>query len=144
MHNTVERFVDDRGSLSQILPEGAAEDFAIERIYATTNFARGTIRGFHKHSRERKAFFVPNGSAKFVAVDNREDSPTYKEIDTFVLSAMKPSVLTVPTEVYTGWMSLEEGTVVIGISTEKFDPENPDDERLDPYVFGDVWKVKDR
>lgn len=140
----MERFVDDRGFLSQTLPEGAVGDFVVRRIYVTGNFARGTIRGFHKHSRERKAFFVTSGAAKFVAVDDRMDSPTYKEIDTFVLSAMNPSVLTVPTQVYTGWMSLESNTVVIGMSTEEFDPENPDDKRLDPYAFGDVWKVRDR
>lgn len=142
-NNPVKSFIDDRGFLAQILPEGD-ESFQIKRIYSTGNFSRGVIRGFHKHARERKAFFVPSGSAKFVAVDDRKDSSTYKEISTFVLSTLSPSVLTVPTGVYTGWMSLEDGTVVIGISSEKFDKDNPDDERLDPYTYGDVWKVKDR
>ncbi len=142
-NNPVKSFIDDRGFLSQILPEGD-ESFQIKRIYSTGNFSRGVIRGFHKHIREKKAFFVPSGSAKFVAADDRKDSSTYKEINTFVLSTLNPSVLTVPTGVYTGWMSLEDGTVVIGISSEKFDKDNPDDERLDPYAYGDVWKVKDR
>ena len=79
-----------------------------------------------------------------MAVDDRKESSTFKEINTFVLSTLNPSVLTVPTGVYTGWMSLEDGTVVVGISSEKFDKDNPDDERLDPYAYGDVWKVKDR
>ncbi|MHB8601059.1 MAG: dTDP-4-dehydrorhamnose 3,5-epimerase family protein [Nitrosotalea sp.] len=142
-NNPVKSFIDDRGFLAQILPEGD-ESFQIKRIYSTGNFSRGVIRGFHKHKREKKAFFVPTGSAKFVAVDDRKDSTTFKEINTFVLSTLNPSVLTVPTGVYTGWMSLEDGTVVIGISSEKFDKDNPDDERLDPYAYGDVWKVKDR
>ncbi|HEX5359119.1 MAG TPA: dTDP-4-dehydrorhamnose 3,5-epimerase family protein [Candidatus Nitrosotalea sp.] len=142
-NNPVKSFIDDRGFLSQILPEGD-ESFHIARIYSTGNFSRGVIRGFHKHKREKKAFFVPTGSAKFVAVDDRKESSTFKEINTFVLSTLNPSVLTVPTGVYTGWMSLEDGTVVIGISSEKFDKDNPDDERLDPYAYGDVWKVKDR
>lgn len=142
-NSPVKSFIDDRGFLSQILPEGD-ESFQIKRIYSTGNFSRGVIRGFHKHTRERKAFFVPIGSAKFVAVDDRKNSATFKEINTFVLSTLNPSVLTVPTGVYTGWMSLEDGTVVIGISSEKFDKNNPDDERLDPYAYGDVWKVKDR
>lgn len=142
-NNPVKSFIDDRGFLSQILPEGD-ESFQIKRMYSTGNFSRGIIRGFHKHKREKKAFFVPTGSAKFVAVDDRKDSATFKEINTFVLSTLNPSVLIVPTGVYTGWMSLEDGTVVIGISSEKFDKDNPDDERLDPYAYGDVWKVKDR
>lgn len=142
-NNQVKSFIDDRGFLSQILPEGD-ESFQIKRIYSTGNFSKGVIRGFHKHKREKKVFFVSTGSAKFVAVDDRKDSSTFKEINTFVLSTLNPSVLTVPTGVYTGWMSLEDGTVVIGISSEKFDKDNPDDERLDPYTFGDVWQVKDR
>ncbi len=141
--NKVDSFIDDRGFLSQILPEGD-ESFDIKRIYSTGNFSKGTIRGFHKHSREKKAFFVTSGVAKFVAVDDRKDSPTYKEINTFILSQLNPSVLVVPTGIYTGWMSLEDKTVIIGISSEVFDKNNPDDERLDPYSYGDVWKVKDR
>lgn len=139
----VQSFIDDRGFLSQVLPEGD-ESFDIRRIYVTGNFSKGTIRGFHKHEHEKKAFFVPFGSAKFVAIDDRKDSPTYGEINSFVLSMLKPSVLVVPTGVYTGWMSLEEKTVVMGISSKSFDKNNPDDERADPNSFGDVWKVKDR
>ena len=142
-NTSVKSFIDDRGFLSQILPEGD-DSFQIRRIYATGNFSRGTIRGFHKHTREKKAFFVPSGVAKFVAVDDRKESRTYKEINTFILSQLTPSVLTVPTGVYTGWMSLQDNTVVIGISSEVFDKDNPDDERLDPHSYGDVWKVKDR
>ena len=142
-NTSVMSFIDDRGFLSQILPEGN-ESFNIKRLYSTGNFSRGVIRGFHKHKREKKAFFVPSGSAKFVAVDDRKDSSTYNEINTFILSNLKPSVLTIPTGVYSGWMSLEDNTVVLGISSEIFDKENPDDERLDPYTYGDVWKVKDR
>lgn len=139
----VESFIDDRGFLSQILPEGD-ESFTIKRIYSTGNFSKGTIRGFHKHKKEKKGFFVTSGSAKFVVVDDRKDSPTYKEINTFILSTLNPSVLTVPVGVYSGWMSLQNDTVILGISSEPFDKENPDDERLDPFAFEDVWKVKDR
>ena len=142
-NSRVESFIDDRGFLSQILPEGD-ESFTIKRIYSTGNFSKGTIRGFHKHKKEKKGFFVTSGSAKFVVVDDRKDSSTYKEINTFILSTLNPSVLTVPVGVYSGWMSLQNDTVILGISSEPFDKENPDDERLDPFAFEDVWKVKDR
>lgn len=142
-NNPVKSFIDDRGFLSQILPEGD-QSFEIKRIYSTGNFAKGTIRGFHKHKKEKKVFFVPSGAAKFVLVDDRKDSSTYKAVDTFILSKLNPSVLVIPTGVYSGWMSLEDQTIVLGISSEPFDKENPDDERVDPNSFGDVWKVKDR
>ncbi len=142
-NNSVKSFIDDRGFLSQILPEGD-EHFQIKRIYSTGNFSMGVIRGFHKHKKEKKAFFVTSGATKFVAVDDRKESPTYKEINTFILSTLNPTVLTIPTGVYTGWISLQDGTVILGISSEPFDKKNPDDERIDPFAFGDVWKVKNR
>lgn len=142
-NNPVQQFIDDRGFLSQILPEGD-ESFEIRRVYSTGNFSKGTVRGYHKHKREKKGFFVTSGAAKFVAVDDRRDSQTYKEIDTFVMSTLNPTVLIIPTGVYTGWMSLEDNTVILGISSEVFDKDNPDDERLDPGTFGNVWEVKDR
>ena len=142
-NNPVKSFIDDRGFLSQILPEGD-QSFEIKRIYSTGNFAKGVIRGFHKHKKEKKAFFVPYGAAKFVLVDDRKDSSTYKAIDTFILSKLNTSVLVIPTGVYSGWMSLEDQTIVLGISSQPFDKENPDDERVDPNSFGDVWKIKDR
>ncbi len=142
-NNLVKSFIDERGFLTQILPEGD-DNFKIQRIYSTGNFSKGTIRGFHKHKKENKAFFIISGSAKIVLVDDRKESPTYKEINTFILSTLNPSVLSIPTGVYSGWMSLEEGTRIIGISSEFFDKENPDDERIDPHTFGDVWTVKNR
>ena len=74
-NTSVMSFIDDRGFLSQILPEGD-ESFSIKRLYSTGNFSKGIIRGFHKHKKERKAFFVPSGSAKFVAVDDRKERYT--------------------------------------------------------------------
>jgi len=94
--------------------------------------------------KKKRYFFVPSGAAKFVLVDDRKDSSTYKAVDTFILSKLNPSVLVIPIGVYSGWMSLEDQTIVLGISSEPFDKENPDDERVDPNSFGDVWKVKDR
>lgn len=142
-NNSVKSFIDDRGFLTQVLPEGD-ENFQIKRIYTTGNFKRGIIRGFHKHKIEKKAFFVLIGAAKFVLVDDREKSSTHKEINTFILSALNPTVLSIPTGVYSGWMSLQDETVVIGISSEPLNLESPDDERVDPFTFEDVWKVKDR
>lgn len=140
----VKTFVDDRGYLTQVVQETDGVMPPIKRIYVTGNFSKGVIRGFHKHSREWKGFFVPSGAAKFVLVDDREDSKTYKNIDTYVLSPAGPSILVIPTGVYNGWMSLAENTIVVGISTDPFDRDNPDDVRLSPDTYGDVWTVKGR
>jgi hypothetical protein len=41
-------------------------------------------------------------------------------------------------------MSLADNTIVMGISSDVFDRNNPDDERIPPDTYGDVWTVKGR
>lgn len=143
-HFPINTYVDDRGYLTQIIQETDGVLASIKRLYITGNFARGVIRGYHKHAREWKGFFVASGAAKFVLVDDRQDSKTFKNIDSYVLSSRSPSVLIVPTGVYNGWMSLDDNTILLGISTDPFDRNNPDDTRIPPDTFGDVWAVKGR
>ncbi|MGI0035093.1 MAG: dTDP-4-dehydrorhamnose 3,5-epimerase family protein, partial [Nitrososphaera sp.] len=92
-HLPVKTFVDDRGYLTQVIQETNSVMPPIKRIYVTGNFANRVIRGFHKHSREWKGFFVASGAAKFVLVDDRKDSPTYKNNEAFVLTPASPSIL---------------------------------------------------
>lgn len=143
-HIPINCYVDDRGYLTQVIQTTDGLMPSISRIYVTGNFSKGVIRGFHKHFKEWKGFFVPKGAAKFVLVDDREKSKTYKEIDTYILSSNRPSVLIIPTGIYNGWMSLDDDTVLIGVSSEPFDRDNPDDVRIPPDTYGDVWTVKGR
>ena len=135
----VPTFSDDRGAffaLSNELPK----ELTIARVYAISNFGRGTIRGFHKHHREVKMFYIAKGAAKFVTVLAEDD----KERQIFVLSDRHPNVLVVPSGWYNGWMSLEDHTILIAMSNSVFQESATDDERVDPYAFGDVWKVVSR
>lgn len=143
-HIPINCYVDDRGYLTQLIQ--STDDLlpSISRIYVTGNFSKGVIRGFHKHFKEWKGFFVPKGAAKFVLVDDREESGTFKQIDTYVLSSNRPSILIIPTGVYNGWVSLDDDTILIGISNEPLDKDNPDDVRIPPDTYGDVWTVKGR
>ncbi|MCD6364176.1 MAG: dTDP-4-dehydrorhamnose 3,5-epimerase family protein [Synergistetes bacterium] len=136
--------VDERGYLIEILRMdwGVMEKFA--QVYIVGNFARGVIRAFHKHEKLWDYFFISHGSAKFMLIDDREDSPTYLHLNRFVLSERNPHLLVVPPGVYHGWMSLEDDTQMISIASELYNYEKPDEVRIDPYTFGDLWTVKGR
>jgi dTDP-4-dehydrorhamnose 3,5-epimerase len=139
--------VDDRGYLIVFGSSGrpdAPHIPQIKEVYLVGDFGRGVIRGLHKHSKLWDHFFVSRGAAKFVLVDDREDSPTYREINTFILSERNPTSLFVPPGVYHGWMSLEEDTQMISIANEMHNKEKPDEVRIPPDTFGDVWSVKGR
>jgi dTDP-4-dehydrorhamnose 3,5-epimerase-like enzyme len=131
--------VDDRGFLYQIFGDYVGEFPDVRRIYVVGNFARGVIRGYHMHKQETKGYFVVSGSAKFVAVKDDERKHT------FVLTHRNPSVLLVPPQNYHGWVSLEDNTVLIGLSDRTLEQSVSDDYRTDPMKFGgDVWKVEPR
>jgi dTDP-4-dehydrorhamnose 3,5-epimerase-like enzyme len=131
--------VDDRGFLYQIYGNYGDKFPIVKRIYVVGNFTKGTIRGFHKHDKEWKGYFVTNGSAKIVMVDEK------KEVSTCVLSPKNPTVLIVPPKYYHGWISLEEETTLIGISNKTLEESLEDDIRIDPFTYGkEIWEVKAR
>jgi dTDP-4-dehydrorhamnose 3,5-epimerase-like enzyme len=125
-------------------------DLDIKRAYVVGNFSKGTIRGFHGHMKEHKWFFVARGSVKFVVVKHKVDEGVKNseelknKLQTFILSDKNPSILAVPPGCYNGWVSLEDGTLLIGMSDSTLAETLKDDYRADPYVFGDVWSVKAR
>jgi len=134
----LECHVDDRGFLYQIY--GNYNGFPqAKRIYVVGNFGSGTIRGFHAHKEEWKCYFVAQGAAKFVLVDESN------KIKTYILSSKAPSVLLVPPKFSHGWVSLENNTLLIGLSNKSLEESLRDDVRTDPYKYGkDVWEVKPR
>lgn len=138
----VKTFVDDRGYINQIIQHSDGVFPKLERLYLVGNFGRGIIRGFHKHEKEWKCFFVINGAAKFVLVKETKNQP---EIDTYVLTSKNPQILIIPPGIWHGFMSLEENTILLGISNFTIDETKADDYRIDPFNFGkEVWEVKPR
>lgn len=134
--------IDDRGYLIEILRASDEHFTKFGQVYLVGDMARNTIRAFHVHKVLWDWFFISHGSAKFALVDDRKDSPTYKETNTFVISERKPQLLVVPPGVYHGWMSLEDDTQMVSTASEVYNRENPDEERVPYDSFGYEWSVK--
>lgn len=140
----LEARVDDRGYLIEILRRTDPHFTKFGQVYLVGDFAKGTVRAFHKHAQLWDYFFISHGTAKFVLVDDRTDSPTYKQMDTYIISARNPSVIAVPPGVFHGWVALEDDTQLVSIGSEVYHREKPDEVRIPPDSFGDVWTVKGR
>ena len=134
--------IDDRGYLIEILRASDEHFIKFGQVYLVGDMVRNTIRAFHVHKLLWDWFFISHGSAKFALVDDRKDSPTYKEINNFVISERKPQLLVVPPGVYHGWMSLEDDTQMVSTASEVYNRENPDEERVPFDSFGYDWSVK--
>ena len=150
----LERHIDDRGYLYEIIH--ATDDFLPRygQTYIVCSPARGTIRGFHKHNQLWDYFCVARGSGKFVVAKATDEAITAASssgttvapdaIETFVLSERKPSLLVIPPGHWHGWVALEDETLVVSTGSDVYNRANPDEVRVSPNVFGDVWTVKGR
>lgn len=140
---------DDRGYLIEVArhaddaePHGVVHKFG--QVYLVGDMTRGTIRAFHKHHELWDWFFISHGSAKFVLQDDRPDSPTHGELMTVVTGERRPRLIVVPPGVFHGWMSLEDDTQMVSTASHTYNREQPDEVRIPPDAFGDVWTVEGR
>lgn len=141
--------MDDRGYLIEMIrctgdgePHSVAHRFG--QTYLVGCLTRGTIRAFHKHLELWDWFFISHGSAKFVLKDDRPGSTTHGAMMTIVTGQRNPTLIVVPPGVYHGWMSLEDDTQMISVASHVYNRDNPDEVRIPPDSFGDVWTIKGR
>lgn len=133
---------DDRGYLFEVIHNYDMPKFG--QVYVVGDPTRGIIRAFHKHEILWDFFCIVKGSAKFVFVDDRPKSKTYKQQEIIILSEKCPKMIIVPPGIYHGWMSLEDNTIMISVASEVYNREKPDETRIPPDSFGDVWTIKGR
>lgn len=136
--------MDDRGYLVEILRASDPHFTKFGQVYLVGDVKAGTIRAFHKHEALWDWFFISHGVAKFVLQDDRPDSPTYGNLMTVVTGDRRPALVVVPPGVFHGWMALEDDTQLISVASDVYNREKPDEVRIPPESFGDVWAVKGR
>jgi dTDP-4-dehydrorhamnose 3,5-epimerase len=146
------RHVDDRGYLYEVIH--ATDDFLPKfgQVYVVSSPVRGTIRAFHKHEVLWDYFCVVRGTAKIILAKASEEDVqlasnnggkhTPEALETYILSERKPALLVVPPGVWHGWMALEDETIVLATGSEIYDQDEPDEMRIPPDLFGDVWTVR--
>ena len=129
---------DDRGYLFEVIHNYDIPKFG--QIYVVGSPKKGIIRTLHKHKVLWDYFCVIKGSAKFVFIDDRKDSKSYQQQEKIILSEKSPKLIFVPPGVYHGLMPLEDDTIMISIASEVYNKEKPDEIRIPPNSFGDIWK----
>jgi dTDP-4-dehydrorhamnose 3,5-epimerase len=136
---------DERGRLMEILRSDEALFEKFGQVYMTTTYP-GVVKAWHLHLKQTDNIACLQGMIKLVLYDSRDDSPTPKELAEFYLGVHNPLLVQIPPGVYHGWMCVSgKEAVVVNIPTEPYDPENPDEYRLDPHQGGIpyTWKRKD-
>jgi dTDP-4-dehydrorhamnose 3,5-epimerase len=106
----------------------------------------GIIKAWHLHKKQTDNVVCIQGMIKLVLYDPREQSPTFQQVDQFYLGLHNPLLVQIPKGIYHGWMCVStEEAIIVNVPTECYDPDNPDEFRLDPHE-NDIpysWERKD-
>jgi len=122
---------DDRGRLMEILRKDDKIFQKFGQVYMTTAYP-GIIKAWHFHKIQTDNFICVKGKIKLVLYDSRQDSPTFKEINEFIISLDEPKLIQIPPFVYHGFECIsEDEAMVINTITEPYNRENPDECRVD-------------
>jgi len=136
--------VDGRGDVIELWshPWVEAEGLAIPRhVYQSATDA-GVVKCWHLHAVHTDQFTVTRGKLQVVCADVREDSPTFGQVNSFVMGVQRPTLLLIPPGVMHGWKALSAPeTIVVNLQTHPYDP---DDEFKFPWdcVLGEVWEPR--
>lgn len=96
----------------------------------------GIVRAWHKHHRGQVDHFVcPKGRIKIGIYDERDDSPTEGELNTFVIGEHNQQAIRIPGACWHGFKAIgDEPAFLINSPTNLYDYDDPDEERLDPHT----------
>ena len=124
---------DDRGRLMEIL---RCDDPMFEKfgqVYMTTALP-GVVKAWHFHKKQDDNFTCISGRMKLALYDARKLSPTFGEVNEFVVSLDEPMLIHIPKLVYHGFKCAGPvEAVVINTVTVPYDSKVPDEYRVDAY-----------
>jgi dTDP-4-dehydrorhamnose 3,5-epimerase len=123
---------DERGRVMHML---RCDDPQFERfgeIYFSTVYP-GVIKGWHRHKRMTLNYAVVTGTIKLVLYDDREGSPSYKQVQEIFLGAHNYALVRIPPMVWNGFKGV--GVTEAIVANCATIPHDPDEiERLDPFT----------
>lgn len=143
------RFCEDGGSFAELarLQKGGIqgiEGFEIAQVNYS-DMEPGTIKAWHLHFKQEDLWFVPPIHKLLVGLyDLRKDSPTKGTVQRMVLGEGRAHLLLIPRGVGHGACNLASTRqILMYFVNQTFDPAEPDEHRLDPFLLGrDFWQIQ--
>jgi len=127
-------FSDERGFLTELirLDDDELKAQNIKQFIASYSYP-GMIKGWHLHSKQEDHLICVTGMVKVALYDYRKDSPTYKVINEIFMGEKNPRIVYIPPGIFHGTKNVgNEISVVIGMPSLFYDPEDVDERRVNP------------
>jgi len=123
---------DERGWLMEILRCDDEFFTKFGQVYITTAYP-GVVKAWHMHKKQTDNFTCVHGQMKVALYDAREESPTFKEVNEFIVGEKNSVLISVPPFVYHGFKAIgTETAYFLSVPTEPFNYKKPDEYRLPP------------
>ena len=136
---------DDRGRLMEILRCDDASFEQFGQVYMTTA-KPGIVKAWHWHKLQSDNFTCLCGKILLALYDARKGSPTFGQINDFILSPQEPKLIHIPKEVYHGFKNIgDTEAIVINTVTNPYNHSHPDEYRTDAFdqKIGYKWDRKE-
>jgi len=140
------KFGDERGWFCELRRESWYRELSGGRPSLQTNISfsqQGVIRGLHWHRRgQDDLFFCPQGSARVVLLDRREESPTHGVAWSIDIDGDNCLAVYIPGQIAHGFEALTDVVLCYHV-TEEYDPADPDEQNVrwdDERVRG-LWST---
>lgn len=133
--------VDGRGDLIELWSEPWEGFEAPKHVYqSATDY--GVVKGWHLHAVHSDQMTVTRGKVQITAVDIREDSKTFGQVNVFILGTANPGLLRIEPGILHGWKALSRPEIrVVNVQTHVYDPADEFKFEWDT-VLEDVWEPK--
>ena len=124
---------DDRGRLMEILRRDDEGFKKFGQVYMTTAYPQ-VVKAWHWHALQEDNFTCIQGKMRLALYDARKNSPTYGEVNDFVISPDDPMLVTIPKMVYHGFKCVSDcEAIVINTVTLPYNYKKPDEYRIDAF-----------
>ncbi|MES2934395.1 MAG: dTDP-4-dehydrorhamnose 3,5-epimerase [Pseudomonadota bacterium] len=140
----VKNVVKQNGFLTELYRRDWALDGGVVDQVFQVRLAPGGLSAWHAHGLTTDRLFVGEGTLKIVLYDGRQDSVSYRKINVFRCSHVRPMLIVIPPGVWHGVHNIGADTAtLINMVDRAYDYSNPDHWRLAPdtpqipYCFGD-------
>lgn len=119
----LKQICDERGKVMHMLRADSSRFQRFGEIYFSVVYP-GVIKAWHLHKRMILNYAVPFGRIKLVCYDERNDSPTYGEIQEIFIGEDCYQLVKVPPGIWNGFKGLgNNASIVANCATIPYDPD---------------------
>lgn len=141
-------FPDDRGAYQKHYERDAYADAGINCVFTESSdlySKKGALRGLHYQEEESQAKLIRvlSGAIFDVALDLRQNSPTFGQYHAELLKAGENKALFIPADFAHGFIALEENTLFSYLCSGRYVPKACGGIRWDDSDLNIPWPLKE-